>query len=139
MKKHFAILALLLLSLQLIQNSQAAIQCSDVIKALTPCISYLRSGSGSPSSACCSGVSTLASSASTTADRRAACSCIESAVPKIKPNTVAAQGLPGSCGVSLPFTVSTSLDCSKYDIITTQHYVDFNFLVDFLEYLDGNL
>ena len=127
MKQYLAILALFLLSLQLLQNSEAAIQCSDVIKDLTPCISYLRSGSGSPSTACCNGVSTLASAASTTADKRAACGCIKSAVPRIKPSTSAAQALPGSCGISLPFTVSTSLDCSKYDRKTTEFYFDFTF------------
>ena len=121
MKQYFAILPLLLLSLQLFQNSDAVIQCSDVLKDLTPCVSYLTTGSGSPSTACCNGVSTLSSAASTTADRQAACSCIMSAVSKIKPSTAAAQALPKSCGITFPFTVSPNLDCSKYERRSTNY------------------
>ena len=74
-----------------------------------------------PSKACCDGVSTLSSAASTADDRRAACSCIMSAVSKVKPNTAAAQALPGSCNITLPFTVSPDLDCSKYERRSTEY------------------
>lgn len=121
MRQNFVILPLLLLALQLSHNSEAAIQCSDVLKNLTPCVSYLTIGSGSPSTACCSGVTSLASSASTTADRRAACSCIMSVVSKVKPDVAAAQALPGSCGITLPFKVSPNIDCSKYDTRSTYY------------------
>ncbi|XP_020241949.1 non-specific lipid-transfer protein 8-like [Asparagus officinalis] len=115
MKQYFAILVLFLLSLQLFQNSEADLQCSDVLKDLIPCVSYLTSNSGSPSTTCCNGVTTLASAASTTADRRAACSCIMNVVSKVKPNVEAAKALPGSCNTTLPFTVSPNMDCSKID------------------------
>ncbi|XP_020241951.1 non-specific lipid-transfer protein 8-like [Asparagus officinalis] len=115
MKQYFSILGLFLLSLQLFQSSEADIGCSDVLKDLTPCVSYLTTSSGSPSTACCNGVTTLASATSSTADRRAACSCIMNVVSKVKPNIEAAKALPGSCNITLPFTVSPNLDCSKID------------------------
>ncbi|XP_020241953.1 non-specific lipid-transfer protein 8-like [Asparagus officinalis] len=113
MKQYFAILAVFFLSLLLFKNSEADLQCNDVLKDLTPCVSYLTSGSGSPSTACCNGVTTLASAASTTADRRAACSCIMSAVSKVNPSPKATKALPGSCNITFPFTVSPNVDCSK--------------------------
>ncbi|KAJ6813640.1 non-specific lipid-transfer protein 8-like [Iris pallida] len=105
--------AMLLLSLHHLQDSEAAIQCSDVLKDLSPCSSYLSTGSGSPSTACCGGLSAVVSAASTTADRRAACSCIVSAMSQNSPNITAAAALPGLCGVTLPFPISANIDCSK--------------------------
>lgn len=134
MKQHFAILVVFIFSLLLFQNSEAAIRCNDVIKDLTPCASYIMSGSGNPSSTCCSGVSTLASAAATTADRRTACSCIMSVVAKVKPNITAAQALPGSCGITFPFTVSPNMDCSKYDRLTNYWYL-FSLSLNFLEWI----
>ncbi|KAM0933185.1 putative plant non-specific lipid-transfer protein/Par allergen [Dioscorea sansibarensis] len=109
------IMLLLIIFLQnFIIDSEGAIQCSDVLKEISPCTSYLKSGSGSPSSACCSGISKLNSAASTSADKKAACKCLLSAAQKIKPDAAAAKGLPSSCGISLPYTISVNIDCSKY-------------------------
>lgn len=108
-------LLLMIIFLQnFIINSEGVIQCSDVLKDISSCTSYLKSGSGSPSAACCSGISKLNSAASTSADKKAACKCLLSAAQKIKPDAAAAKGLPSSCGISLPYTISTSIDCSKY-------------------------
>ncbi|XP_010257636.1 PREDICTED: non-specific lipid-transfer protein 8 [Nelumbo nucifera] len=104
-----AVLMLLLFA----QASEAAITCSDVIKYLRPCVNYLVNGSGMPPSACCAGASQLASAATTPADKRAACACIKSASQRINPNPQLAQALPGNCGISLPFKVSSTVDCSK--------------------------
>lgn len=103
----------LLLMLLLAPGSEATIACSDVVKYLRPCVSYLEKGTGKPPAACCSGVSGLASAASTSADKKAACECIKTAAQKINPNAQAAQTLPSDCGISLPFTVSPNVDCSK--------------------------
>ncbi|XP_077213396.1 non-specific lipid-transfer protein 8-like [Tasmannia lanceolata] len=105
--------AALVLLLLLIPTYEAAIQCSDVLKDLTPCLNYLINGNGKPSQACCGGVSKLAASASTSADRKAVCTCIKSAAQQMHPNSGAAQALPGSCRISLPFAVSPNVDCSK--------------------------
>ncbi|KAL1818767.1 hypothetical protein ACET3Z_013636 [Daucus carota] len=104
---------LLVLIFLLSPTSEAAITCSDVISNLRPCISYLTSGSGKPPSPCCAGVSTLSTSATTTADKQTACNCIKNASKNLNVNTALAQALPSNCGVSLPFTVSPTVDCSK--------------------------
>jgi hypothetical protein len=93
--------------------SEAVIQCSDVVKYLRPCVSYLVKGTGKPPAGCCSGASSLASAATTTADKRAACDCIKTVAKNINLNAQAAQALPGNCGIALPFTVSPTVDCSK--------------------------
>ncbi|KAK4416156.1 Non-specific lipid-transfer protein 8 [Sesamum alatum] len=90
-----------------------AITCSDVIKDLQPCVNYLKSGSGAPPAACCAGASNLASTATTTADKQTACSCLKSAAQNISLKPELAKSLPGNCGISLPFEVSPNVDCSK--------------------------
>ena len=91
----------------------AAITCSDVIKDLRPCINYLRSGSGAPPSPCCDGASSLASAATTTADKQTACNCLKSAAKSISLKPELAKALPGNCGITLPFQVDPNVDCSK--------------------------
>lgn len=106
--------AVMVLLLLLAPASNAAISCSDVIKDLRPCVNYLVKGSGKPPAACCAGVSALASAASSSADKKAACECIKSASKNIKPNPQLAQALPANCGINLPVTISPNVDCSKY-------------------------
>ncbi|XP_043692350.1 non-specific lipid-transfer protein-like [Telopea speciosissima] len=106
-------IAALMLLLLLVPTTEAAIKCNDVVKDLTPCLSYLLSGTGKPSASCCSGASKLAASASNTADTRAACNCIKSTANQLNLNAAAAKALPGNCGIKLSFTVSASTDCSK--------------------------
>ncbi|XP_047956716.1 non-specific lipid-transfer protein 8-like [Salvia hispanica] len=90
-----------------------AITCSDVMKDLRPCINYLKSGSGTPPSPCCAGASSLAASATGTADKQAACTCIKNAAKSITIKPELAKALPGNCGISMPFQISPNVDCSK--------------------------
>ncbi|XP_006662671.1 non-specific lipid-transfer protein 2B-like [Oryza brachyantha] len=93
--------------------TMAAISCGQVNSAVGPCLSYARGGAG-PSSACCSGVRSLSSAASTTADRRTACNCLKNAAGSISGlNAGNAASIPSKCGVSIPYTISTSIDCSR--------------------------
>ncbi|WP_369123137.1 non-specific lipid-transfer protein [Salmonella sp. S152_61454] len=90
-----------------------AITCGQVVGSLTPCLGYLRSGGPVPG-ACCNGVKSLNSAAKTSADRKTACNCLKSAYSSnrgLKPANVA--GLPGRCGVSIPYKISPNTDCSK--------------------------
>ncbi|TLP29480.1 non-specific lipid-transfer protein [Acinetobacter baumannii] len=90
-----------------------AITCGEVISKLAPCLGYLRSGGPVPG-ACCNGVKGLNAAAKTTPDRKAACGCLKSAYssnPGLKPANAA--GLPGRCGVSIPYKISPNTDCSK--------------------------
>ena len=94
--------------------TEASVTCGQVTSSLAPCMPAL-TGGGSPSPACCSGIKSLNSMASTPADRKAACSCLKSAAGSVKGiNLSAASGLPGKCGVHIPYPISTSVDCSKY-------------------------
>ncbi|KAK8558276.1 hypothetical protein V6N13_038749 [Hibiscus sabdariffa] len=94
--------------------AQAAITCGQVASSVAPCIAYLRGTGGSVPAACCSGIKSLNAAAKTTADRQAACKCLKSAaggIPGI--NFGLASGLPGKCGVSIPYKISPSTDCSR--------------------------
>ncbi|PIN10575.1 hypothetical protein CDL12_16830 [Handroanthus impetiginosus] len=84
----------------------ATITCGDVMKDLMPCINYLTSGSGAPPSNCCAGVSSLASAATSTADKQAACACLKNAAKNINVKPELAKSLPGNCGISLSISVS---------------------------------
>ncbi|KAJ1377257.1 Plant lipid transfer protein/Par allergen [Sesbania bispinosa] len=108
-----AIAAIVVLILVASTSSEAAISCSDVIKDLRPCVSYLVSGNGQPPAACCSGAKALASAASTSEDKKAVCNCIKSTAKSVKINSQLAQALPGNCGINLPISVSPDADCSK--------------------------
>nr|GEZ28893.1 non-specific lipid-transfer protein-like [Tanacetum cinerariifolium]GEZ42860.1 non-specific lipid-transfer protein-like [Tanacetum cinerariifolium] len=90
-----------------------AITCGQVISSLSPCLGYLRSG-GAVSGACCSGVKRINSAARTSADRKTACGCLKSAYSSNRGlNAANAAGLPGKCGVSIPYKISPNTDCSK--------------------------
>lgn len=92
----------------------AAITCGQVSSSLAACMPYLK-GTGAPTPACCAGVKSLNSMAATPADRKAACGCLKSAAGTISGLSVPNAGsLPGKCGVSIPYPISTSVDCSKY-------------------------
>ncbi|KAF7027462.1 hypothetical protein CFC21_039504, partial [Triticum aestivum] len=79
--------------------------------ALSPCISYARGNGANPPAACCSGVRSLAGAARSTADKQAACKCIKSAAGGL--NAGKAAGIPSKCGVSVPYAISATVDCSK--------------------------
>jgi len=94
--------------------AEAAISCGQVNGALAPCIGYLKGGPG-PSAACCGGVRRLNGAATTTPARQAACNCLKQAAGAISGlNAGAASALPGKCGVSIPYKISTSTNCATY-------------------------
>lgn len=93
--------------------AEAAISCGQVVSKLAPCVSYLTKGGAVPLP-CCSGVKALNDAAKSTPDRQAACSCLKSAYSSnsgINPGNAAS--LPGKCGVSIPYKISPSTDCTK--------------------------
>ncbi|KAK1418972.1 hypothetical protein QVD17_28126 [Tagetes erecta] len=90
-----------------------AITCGQVVSNLAPCLGYLSKGGVVPP-ACCNGVKGLNNAAKTPADRQTACGCLKSAYSSnsgINPGNAAS--LPGKCGVSIPYKISPSTDCSK--------------------------
>ena len=56
-------------------KADAEIQCGQVVRYLTPCISYVSNGGTVPAE-CCSGIKSLYSLAQTTADRQSVCKCL---------------------------------------------------------------
>ncbi|XP_021888915.1 non-specific lipid-transfer protein 1-like [Carica papaya] len=90
-----------------------ALTCGQVASALGPCLTYLQGKAGnSPPAACCAGVGSLNSAAQTTPDRRTACQCLQSAAKDTNFNSNLAASLPGQCGVSIPYKISTSTNCN---------------------------
>ncbi|XP_076895965.1 non-specific lipid-transfer protein 1-like [Bidens hawaiensis] len=90
-----------------------ALTCGQVVSYLIPCLNYLQNG-GKPTLGCCAGVKGLNNAAQTTPDKKTACTCLKSAYGSyggIKPTN--AVGLPGSCGVNIPYKISPSTDCTK--------------------------
>ncbi|KAK4377435.1 hypothetical protein RND71_003731 [Anisodus tanguticus] len=68
-----------------------------------------------PLGSCCGGVKGLLGAAKTPADRKTACTCLKSAANSIKGiDASKAAGLPGACGVKIPYKISPSTDCSRY-------------------------
>ncbi|KAK8663668.1 hypothetical protein V6N13_083476 [Hibiscus sabdariffa] len=93
--------------------SAQGMTCGQVTTSLAPCIGYLRSGGNVPSG-CCNGIKSLNSAAKTKADRQTACNCIKSASTAISGiNFGLAAGLPGKCGVNIPYNISPSTDCKS--------------------------
>ena len=92
-------------------TADAAISCGMVNSALGPCLAYARGG-GSPSAACCSGVKRLAGAAQNTADRRTACNCLKSVVNGRGIKAGNAASIPSKCGVSIPYPISSSVNCN---------------------------
>ena len=102
-----------------------AITCGQVSSSVAPCINYLRKG-GAPPGACCNGVKSLNAAAKTTADRRAACTCLKTlSIGTSGINLGNAASLPSKCGVSIPYTISPSTNCNTYVQHTTYFLTHF--------------
>ncbi|XVF37418.1 hypothetical protein REPUB_Repub20aG0006100 [Reevesia pubescens] len=90
-----------------------AITCGEVATKMSQCIKYLQNGGTLPQN-CCAGVKALNSEARTTPDRQTVCRCLKTAAGSIsglKPPL--AEGLPGKCGVNIPYKISTSTNCDN--------------------------
>ncbi|KAH0931955.1 hypothetical protein HID58_009072 [Brassica napus] len=109
----------LVLAVCIVASVDAAISCDTVVSSLGTCYVYLRQGGIVPSS-CCGGVRNLNGMAQTTPDRQQACKCVQSftkSVPGFNQNI--AYGLPGKCGVSLPYPISNSMNCDNVKLSGT--------------------
>ncbi|CAN6325615.1 unnamed protein product [Urochloa humidicola] len=95
------------------QTASAAVSCSEVTSAVAPCLGYAMGSTSSPSTACCSGVRSLSSRASSTADRQAACSCLKSMTGRLGGGMSNASNIPSKCGVNVGVPISPNVDCSK--------------------------
>ena len=90
-----------------------AISCARVATYMSPCMTYVTFGGLLPLS-CCAGVRALAAAAGTAADRQQACSCLKSAASTIAGfQPVYADEIPRRCGISVPYQINPSVECSK--------------------------
>ncbi|KAL8482966.1 hypothetical protein ACS0TY_025863 [Phlomoides rotata] len=86
--------------------------CGTVVSYVAPCLPYV-TGRG-PLGGCCGGVKGLYNAAKSTADKQTVCRCLKQVAgsyPGV--NYGKAGGLPGQCGVNIPYKISPSTDCSK--------------------------
>lgn len=106
-------------------STKAQVTCGTVVNDLSPCISYVSYGGAVPTN-CCKGVRTLYNAARSTADRQTVCTCLKQAVGGISYTRYQlglAAGLPGKCGLNIPYQISPSTDCSRYVCIYVNVYV----------------
>ncbi|KAK4425043.1 Non-specific lipid-transfer protein 2 [Sesamum alatum] len=94
-----------------VRGSEAAVGCGTVVSYMNACIPYVTDKG--PLGACCGGVKGLYAAAKTTPDRQSVCSCLKSLAGSYSINLGKAVGLPGQCGVNIPYKISPSTDCSK--------------------------
>ncbi|CAG7880772.1 unnamed protein product [Brassica rapa] len=105
-------------------TANAALSCASVVSNMAPCISYLRGSTGAISSACCSGVKNINGLSRTPSDRQIACGCLKRVVTL--PNNINADraaGLPNACGISLPYNISKSANCTLYVNFSLSRYL----------------
>ncbi|OEL26771.1 hypothetical protein BAE44_0012208, partial [Dichanthelium oligosanthes] len=108
-----AVVAVVLAALAASETASAAVTCGEVTSAVAPCLGYAMGSAASPSGACCSGVRSLSSRASSTADRQAACSCLKSMTGRLGSNMGNAANIPSKCGVNIGVPISPNVDCSR--------------------------
>jgi hypothetical protein len=98
-------------------GASAALSCSTVYTTLMPCLGYVQSGGAVPR-ACCGGIKKLVSTARSTPDRRAACTCLKNAAAAAGAAggtyISRAAGLPGRCKVQVPFKIGPNVNCNAY-------------------------
>lgn len=92
----------------------SALTCDELVPYLWPCMTYVE-GTGPLTDSCCKGVKDLNDKTKNSQDRRAVCNCLKKAASC---NSVAkskiVSGIPSKCGINIPYTISSSTDCSKY-------------------------
>ena len=94
--------------------AEGAVSCGQVVGYLAPCITYAMGSAPGPDGRCCSGVRSLNTAAASPADRQATCTCLKGQTSRmggIRPDLV--RGIPGKCGVNIPYAISPATDCSK--------------------------
>ncbi|XP_075512480.1 non-specific lipid-transfer protein 1-like [Primulina tabacum] len=95
-------------------TAEAVVSCNSVLTTLSPCLNFVLVGGAVPPTECCYGVKSLANAAATKKDRQAVCSCLKSVASSATPSIINnAAELPGKCGVSIPYVISPSTDCSR--------------------------
>ncbi|PIA32471.1 hypothetical protein AQUCO_04500228v1 [Aquilegia coerulea] len=98
--------------------TEATITGGFVASKVAPCVNYLRGTGGGSSSSLLhrpgSNTLMLQLQAHQTARVQTACGCLKTTASSIKGlNQMLVGSLPNKCGVSIPYPISPSTDCSK--------------------------
>ncbi|CAL4953894.1 unnamed protein product [Urochloa decumbens] len=96
---------------------RAAMSCTTVYNTLMPCLPFVQMGGAMPPQPCCGGIRSLLQQANTTPDRRAICGCLKNVASSAAGGSSGtyidrAAALPGKCGVTLPYKISTNVNCN---------------------------
>jgi hypothetical protein len=123
-------------------EASAALTCAQVDSTLAACVPYATGRQAALPAGCCNGVRRLNGLAKSTPDRKTACECLKTLARGIKSIDMGkVSGVPGKCGVSVPFPISLSTDCAKYvciygdfifnsyTIFSLNSYILFNFIM----------
>ncbi|XP_057838065.1 non-specific lipid-transfer protein 1 [Cryptomeria japonica] len=108
-----SVLLVLMVLIAFYSCSCSAISCGSLTLDLLPCLPYLRSGGGDPSSFCCNEIKQLNAAIRGKEARQGACKCILQQGKRYHINWNNAKQLPGLCKVNLPVPVSPNTDCSR--------------------------
>ncbi|KAL0456412.1 UNVERIFIED_CONTAM: Non-specific lipid-transfer protein 2 [Sesamum latifolium] len=121
-KPMFVVLIAVVSIMSVVPEGEAAVSCGTVVSYLNPCLPYV-TGSGALGG-CCAGIKGLYGAAQTTADRQSVCNCLKSLAGEVSGvNLGKAAGLPSQCGLSIPYKISPSTDCSKYVYFTNLIFI----------------
>lgn len=113
MAKISSALAVIALLACMVMAAESAVNCGQVASGVAPCLGYLRNVAPLTPT-CCSGIRALNGAARTTADRQTICKCLKAAAGNIRGVSLPiASGLPGRCGVRIPYKISPSTDCNR--------------------------
>ncbi|CAO2173297.1 unnamed protein product [Urochloa humidicola] len=94
------------------EAAAATTTCAEIGSAMSPCFSYARGAV--TIGPCCAAVRDLAAAATTTAERRFACSCLKAAAARVTGlDAGTAAKIPARCAVTMPYTISPTIDCSR--------------------------
>ncbi|XP_047330102.1 non-specific lipid-transfer protein 1-like [Impatiens glandulifera] len=110
------VVAVMMMMIMMFSTETAAkLNCGTVFQNLSPCLGYISTGgSKKPSPACCNAVNSLNNAAVTTPDRQTACTCLKQIATGYSSTIVAvAATIPAKCGVSIPYKIDPTIDCSK--------------------------
>nr|CAB3478696.1 unnamed protein product [Digitaria exilis] len=93
---------------------RAAMSCSTVYNTLMPCLPYVQMGGAMPPRPCCGGIRSLLAQANNTPDRRTICGCLKNVANGASGGTYVTRAteLPTKCGVTLPYKISTGVNCN---------------------------
>ncbi|XP_060176361.1 non-specific lipid-transfer protein 2-like isoform X2 [Lycium barbarum] len=112
MKMVGKIVCFMVLCMVVVAPHAEAVTCDEIHVGAVGCLPYVQNRG--PLEGCCGTIESLMKLLKTPQDRKIAGSCVKTALNTIEGIDFGkAAGLPGICGINVPFKGSPSVDCSK--------------------------